>query len=184
MPKTDPNIEALRSMPQWGTYLYKAFKVLLRQTGDIASQTNSALDGSESAPPPAVSKLLVSASGGVAHLQAVHNVPIYRGVNYHFHVSGDGGSTWSTLYSGPNRDVRLPVGTGSLHYAVTCDYPTSPASPVTYYTAGGSSPAAVAASGASQPEFPAGQGSGTGFPGQIAGYGPTAWRDAQPPRRA
>lgn len=183
--KTDPNIEALRQMPLWGNYLYKAFKAVVQQVSNVGTQTNSALNGSEIAPPPAVSELRVSASGGFVHLQAVHDVPIYRGIHYHFHVSTDSG--WSrplTLYSGPNRDVRIPVGSAPLHYAVTCDYPTSPSSSVTYHTQGGLSSVPVTASGTEQPAMPPGQGSGTGFPGQISGFGPVPWRGTNPPRRA
>lgn len=181
--RTDPNIEALRQMPNWGTYLYKALRALTKQMGNMASQTNSSLNAAESSAPPAVDSLIVAASGGVVHLQAVHNVPIYRGITYHYHASSDG-STWSTLYSGPNRDVRLPMGTEPYQYAVTCDYPTSPSSPVTYYTAGGSKPIQIAATGTGVPMLPSGQGSGTGTPGQIAGFGPVPWRGPDQPRRS
>lgn len=194
--RTDPNLEALRNIslkadPHTGDInagaltdcLYKALKSIVADVSNIGSQTNSALGGTQTEPPPAVDQLIVNASGGVAHLQAVHNVPIYRGIEYHYHVSADGGSTWSTLYSGPNRDVRIPVGSASLHYAVTCDYPTSPSSPVTHYTGGTTKSKAVTAIGTEPPPMPSSQGSGTGTPGQMAGYGPVAWRGATPPRR-
>lgn len=185
MARTDPNIEALKEMPRWGTYLYKAFKIMMKQVSNVASQSNTALNSSENAAPPPVNELRVTAGGGVVHLQAVHNENFYRGITYHFHASSDSGfSSPVTLYSGPNRDVRIPVGNSPLHYAVTCDYgSSSPSSPVTYYTNGGSVPVSVAATGSSQPVIPAGQGSGTGYPGQLAGYGPQPWRGTSPPRR-
>jgi hypothetical protein len=181
------NGAALKEMPIYGRWLFQSLQDLAGRIQNIGQQTNASPQGQQSPAPPAVDELRVFAGGGVAHLQAVHNGPIYRGVTYHFHAAALTDPSFSspvTLYSGPNRDVRIPVGTAPLHYAVTCDYPTSPSSPVTFHTAGGVAPVPVAASGTEQPAMPAGQGSGTGTPGQISGFGPIPYRGNTPPRRA
>jgi len=180
------NHAALNTMPTYGHWLTQAFDDVMGRIKNIGQQTNAQPKAQEAPAPPAVDELRVFAGGGVAHLQAVHYAPIYRGITYHFHAASVADPSFTapiTLYSGPNRDVRIPVGTEPLHYAVTCDYPTSPSSPVTFHTAGGIRPVPVAATGNSQPAMPAGQGSGTGSPGQISGYGPIPYRGSIPPRR-
>ena len=178
------NLPSLNKIPVYGHLLVQALKDLRTMVNNVGQQTNATPSAQDTPPPPPVNELRVSAGGGVVHLQAVHGNNFYRGITYHFHASPDAGfSNPVTLYSGPNRDVRIPVGTAPLHYAVTCDYPTSAGSPVTYHTAGGSSPVPVAAIGADQPAMPYGQGSGTGTPGQISGHGPIPFRGELPPRR-
>jgi len=172
---------------QFGHLLTQAFDDVVQRIRNIGQQTNAQPSAQETPAPPAPDELRVAAGGGVVHLQAVHYAPIYRGITYHFHAASLTDPSFSspvTLYSGPNRDVRIPVGTAPMHYAVTCDYQTSGSSPVTYHTAGGISPKAVAAIGSEQPPLPPGQGSGTGFPGQISGYGPIPYRGSIPPRRS
>lgn len=179
----DPNVQALRNMPNWGRYIFEAFRNIQKQLSNTSVQTNSSLTGSQSAPPPQINAINVTASGGVAHVQITdNNQNLYRGVTYHVQYSTDPGfANPITHHMGPSRDARIPVGTQPIYYRAFSDYPTSEASVPVYH--GGSQPVPVTASGTEQPPIPAGQGSGTGFPSQISGFGPIPWRGINPPKR-
>lgn len=168
----------------FGQLIQEAFLDVQKQLGNASAQTNASLSSNQNVPPPQINAVNVTASGGVAHIQVTdNNQNIYRGITYHYHVApASSPSSFVTLYSGPNRDARLNVGSSPLVYAVTSDYPTSPHSPPVYF--GGSQPTIVAAAGTEQPPMPSGQGSGTGTPGQISGFGPIPYRGSIPPRRA
>lgn len=181
---SDPNVQALRNVPLWGRYLFDAFRNIQKQLQNVSTQGNVALSSSENSAPPSPNAVSVTASGGVAHIQITDNNPnLYRGITYHVQYATDPNFiSPCNGPSGPSRDIRIPVGTQPLYYRVFSDYPTSPASPPVCH--GGSSPVAVAATGAEQPPIPQGQGSGTGTPGQISGAGPIPWRGNTPPKRA
>lgn len=180
----DPNVQAIRQMPLWGKYAYQAFRNIQKQLQNLSTQGNAALNGPQVYPPPQINAVSVTASGGVAHIQITDNNPnLYRGVQYHVQYATDAGfSSPCNGPSGPSRDIRIPVGNQPLYYRVFSDYPTSAPSTPVYH--GGSTPIAVAATGDTAPPVPAGQGSGTGTPGQISGYGPLPWRGNNPPRRS
>lgn len=178
----DPNVQALRNVPLWGKYLFDAFRNVQKQLSNVATQANTSLTGAQSSAPPQVNAVNVTASGGVAHIQITDNNPVYRGITYHVQYATDAGfSAPCNGPSGPSRDIRIPVGNQPLFYRVFSDYPTSPASEPVYH--GGATPQAIAATGATAPPVPSGQGSGTGFTGQISGHGPVPWRGANPPKR-
>lgn len=182
---SDPNVQAIRSMPKWGKYIFDAFRNLQKQVGNLGVQTNGNLKGAENAAPPPITALTVTASGGVAHVQITDTNPnLYRGIGYHVQYAPAGTNFASPVnfHMGPSRDARIPVGTGLLNYRAFSDYPTSPASPPVYH--GGATPLAIAATGSEQPSIPPGQGSGTGVPGEISGFGPIPYRGNVPPRRA
>src|ERR1700734_1659119 len=180
---SDPNVQALRQMPTWGKYIFDAFRNIQGQLKNVSIQ-GSNLTGPENQPPPQINAVTVTASGGVAHVQIVDNNPnLYRGTQYHVQYATDAAfSAPCNATAGPSRDIRIPVGTQPLYYRVFSDYPTSPSSPAVYH--GGSQPVAVAATGSTAPPVPAGQGSGTGTPGQISGFGPIPYRGNTPPRRS
>lgn len=181
---SDPNIQAIKQMPGWGKYLYSAFQSIQRQLTNAGTQTNASLGATQAPPPPQINALNVIASGGVAHVQIIdNNESLFRGIQYHVQYATDPGfSNPVNCHLGPSRDIRIPVGTQPLYYRAFSDYPTSPHSAPVYH--GGVSPSAVAATGADAPAIPAGQGSGTGTPGQISGFGPIPWRGVNPPKRA
>jgi hypothetical protein len=173
------NLAYLNSIPGFGHHLVQALKDLRKLAQNIGQQTNAYPNGQETPPPPKIHAVSVVASGGVAHVQITDNNAVYRGIGYHVDISPD--ASWSapvTIHMGPSRDVRIPVGTQALHYRVFSDYPTSGPSEPVYF--GGP----VTASGTAQPPIPAGQGSGTGYAGQISGHGPVPYRGATPPRRS
>jgi len=181
-PSQDPNAPPMRT--NYGQLIEEAFNDVQRQLENTSTQTNSSLLGNENSAPPQINSVSVTASGGVAHIQIIDNNPnLYRGITYHVQYATDSAfSRPCNGPSGPSRDIRIPVGTEPLYYRVFSDYPTSPPSQPVYH--GGQFPVAVAATGATQPPVPAGQGSGTGTPGQVSGYGPVPWRGNVPPRRS
>ena len=182
---TDPNVQAIRQMPTWGHYAFLAFRNIHKQLANLSIQGNAALDAPQNAAPPQVNGVTVTASGGVAHVQITdNNQNLYRGVQYHVQYAPAETKFAApiTYPMGPSRDARIPVGTQLLQYRVFSDYPTSPPSAPVYH--GGASPIAVAATGTEQPAIPLGQGSGTGTPSQISGYGPVPWRGNNPPKRS
>jgi hypothetical protein len=181
---SDPNVQALKNVPQWGQFLFNAFRNLQTQLSNSSLQTNANLKASQAAPPPQINALNVVASGGVAHVQITdNNEGLYRGVNYHvqYALAGTGFKNPVTQPMGPSRDIRIPVGTQPLEYRAFSDYPTSAHSEPVYH--GGATPIAVAATGTDQPPIPSGMGSGTGTPSQISGFGPVPWRGVNPPKR-
>ena len=179
----DPNVQAIKNMPQWGQLLFNAFRNMQRQLSNSSLQTNANLKASQASPPPQVNAVSVTAGGGVAHVQITdNNESLYRGVNYHVQYATEPGfNAPITHHMGPSRDIRIPVGTQPLYYRVFSDYPTSAHSDPVYH--GGAAPIAIAATGSSQPSIPSGMGSGTGTPSQISGFGPIPWRGANPPKR-
>jgi len=177
------NLSELAQIPGFGHKLVQSLKDLRTLIQNTAQQTNASPAGQESPAPPQINALKVVASGGVAHIQITDDNPIYRGTTYHVQYATDPGFTNPVNhYMGPSRDIRIPVGTQPLYYRAFSDLPTSGVSAPVYH--GGAVPVAVAASGGSQPPIPAGQGSGTGTPGQISGHGPIPFRGALPPKRA
>lgn len=179
----DPNVNALRNMKEWGKYLFDAFGNVQKQLQNLSTQNNSSLTGSENLAPPQINAVTVKASGGVAHVQITDSNPgLYRGITYHVQYSTNPAFTAPCNGpSGPSRDIRIPVSNEPLYYRAFSDYPTSPASLPVYH--GGTIPVAVTASGSTPPPVPNGQGSGTGYPGQISGHGPTPWRGTTQPKR-
>ena len=183
MPKEDPNVSALRGQPIWGNFIFKAFRNIQRQLANVSVQANAALDAPQNAAPPQINALKVTASGGVAHVQITDNNQVYRGISYHVDVATDPAfSAPCTFHMGPSRDFRIPVGTQPLYYRAFSDYATSPPSAPVYH--GGAAPTPVAASGTSLPAIPQGQGSGTGYAGQISGHGIIPFRGMSVPKRS
>ena len=180
---TDPNVQAVRNLPEWGKYIFDAFRNVQKQLGNLSTQVNGSLTAPQNSAPPQINAISVKASGGVAHVQITdNNENLYRGVHYHVQYSTDPGfSAPITHFMGPARDARISVGTQPLYYRAYSDYPTSPASVPQYH--GGAQPIAVAAIGTEQPAIPSGMGSGTGTASQISGFGPIPWRGANPPKR-
>ena len=177
------NLAFLRNVPKFGQRLVEAFDDVQSMLNNVSQQTNSSLQGQQQAPPSAPDSISVVAGGGVAHVQFTDSSSFYQGKNYHVMISTNPAfSNPITIHAGPSRDIRIPVGSQPLYYGGFADYPTSPASTVVYH--GGSTPIAVTASGVDQPPIPSGQGSGTGFPSQISGYGPVPFRGNTPPKRA
>lgn len=184
-----PNLARIREMVvggvNFGQLIQEAFQGVQKQLTNTSAQTNASLSSNQNAAPPQINALTVTASGGVAHAQiADNNQNLYRGVNYHLQYAPAGTNFAApiTFHMGPSRDARIPVGTSPLEYRAFSDYPTSPASAPVYH--GGAMPIAVAATGTDQPPIPAGQGSGTGTPSQISGFGPIPYRGSTPPKRA
>ncbi len=177
------NLPYLNTIPVFGHHLVQALKDLRKLAQNIGQQVNAFPNGQETPPPPQVHAVSVTAGGGIAHVQITDNNDIYRGIAYHVDVSPNTAfSAPVTFPMGPSRDIRIPVGTQPLYYRVFSDYPTSGPSTPVYH--GGAIPQAVAATGLAQPPIPSGQGSGTGFAGQISGHGPVPYRGTTPPRRA
>lgn len=179
------NLSFIRSIPQYGQRITEALQDLQTALGNVGQQTNSTPNAQQTPAPPQIHALSVTASGGVAHVQITDNNPIYRGTTYHVQYSTTPGfESPVNHYMGPSRDIRIPVGSQPLYYRAFSDLPTSGASSPVYH--GGSQPVAVAATGTEQPPIPSGQGSGTGYAGQISGHGPIPFRTTNglPPRRA
>ena len=177
------NLPALNKMPSYGHLLVQALKDIRGLVRNVAQQTNAMPQGESTPPPQQIHALHVTAGGGIAHVQITDENPVYRGISYHVQYSSDVGfSAPITVYMGPSRDIRIPVGTEPLHYRAFSDYPTSAPSDPVYH--GGSQPIPIAAIGTAQPPIPSGQGSGTGYPSQISGHGPIPYRGELPPRRA
>ena len=178
-----PNLPYIRSIPVFGSRLAETIQAVVKQVSNVGQQTNATPAAQETPPPPQINALSVTAGGGVAHVQITDNNPIYRGTTYHVQYSTTPGfESPVNHFLGPSRDMRIPVGNQPLYYRAFSDTPTSGASTPVYH--GGAQPVAVAASGTIQPPIPAGQGSGTGFPGQISGHGPIPYRGNTPPKRA
>lgn len=176
------NLPFLRSLP-FGDRLVESLQDLQTGIKNISQQINAHPDSQTQAPPPQINALKVTASGGVAHVQVIDNNAIYRGIEYHVQYSTDPSfSSPVTAHMGPSRDIRIPVGAGPLYYRAFSDYQTSSPSTPVYH--GGQNPLPIAATGTTQPEVPAGQGSGTGMPGQLSGYGPIPFRGNTPPKRS
>lgn len=176
------NLAYLRSLP-FGARLVESLQDLQQGIKNMAMQGNLNPDGQVQDAPPQVNAISVTAGGGVAHVQITDNNAIYRGIQYHVQYATDPGFTAPiTQYLGPSRDARIPVGNTPLYYRAFSDYPTGSHSAPVYH--GGSTPIAVTASGTSQPAIPKGQGSGTGTPSQISGFGPIPFRGTNPPKRS
>jgi len=183
------NLDFLRKItipdhPEFGARLAEAFQSLALAQSNVALQVNANPNGPVGAPPP-VNAIHVSAGGGVAHISITDNNEVYRGISYHVHYSTDPNfSNPVTVHLGPSRDIRIPVGTQKLYYRAISDYPTSPASSPVYF--GGAAPVGIAATGSEQPSIPVGNGSGTGTPRQISGYGPIPFRSSTgaPPEKS
>ena len=174
------NLDFLAHLPEFGSKLVEALKDYGKQISNIAQQVNANPSASQQAPPPQINSLTVSAGGGVAHAQIQDNNAIYRGIHYHVQYATDPGfSSPVTVHLGPSRDARIPVGSQPLYWRAFSDYPTSEHSQPVYHN----NNLPIAAAGTSQPPIPSGQGSGTGYPGQIAGYGPVPYRGAIAPKR-
>lgn len=177
-----PNLAYLRTLPVFGARLVEALKAIAQQVLNVGQQTNATPHAQNTPAPPQINALSVTAGGGVAHVQIVDNNQVFRGISYHVQYAADPGfSAPITQHMGPSRDIRIPVGTQPLYYRAFSDYPTSAPSTPVYH--GGAQPIAVVASGTAQPAIPAGQGSGTGYPNQISGWGTIPFRGAVPPRR-
>lgn len=179
------NLPFIRSIPQYGSRIVEAFQDVQKLLSNVGQQTNADPSGQQISAPPQIHALSVTASGGVAHVQITDNNPIYRGTTYHVQYSTTPGfESPVNHYMGPSRDVRIPVGNQPLYYRAFSDFPTSGASVPVYH--GGAQPIAVSATGTDQPPIPAGQGSGTGYAGQISGHGPIPFRgpNGVPPRRS
>ena len=176
------NLPSLNKIPVYGHLLVQALKDLRTMVNNVGQQTNATPSAQDTPPPPQIHAVSVSAGGGVAHVQITDNNAVYRGISYHVQYAPDAGfNSPITVHMGPSRDIRIPVGNHPLHYRAFSDYPTSGPSAPVYH--GGAQPIPVAATGTDQPSIPAGQGSGTGQPGQISGHGPIPYRGALPPRR-
>ena len=179
-----PNLPYIRSIPVFGSRLAETLQAVVKQIANVGQQTNATPQAQETPPPPQINGLRVTAGGGVAHVQIIDNNPIYRGTTYHVQYSTRPGFDDGPVnhFMGPSRDVRIPVGNQPLYYRAFSDTPTSGASAPVYH--GGAQPVPIAATGSTQPPIPSGQGSGTGFPGQISGHGPIPFRGNTPPKRA
>lgn len=181
--QTIPNLPYIRAIPKIGARLAETITALQKQIANIGQQTNATPWAQETPAPQPPDAISVNASGGVAHVQITDSGPIYRGTTYHVQYSATPGfESPVNHFMGPSRDVRIPVGTTPLYYRVIKDTPVSGHSAPVYH--GGPTPIPVAASGTDQPAIPSGQGSGTGLPGQISGFGPIPYRGTSPPRRA
>jgi hypothetical protein len=178
------NLAQIRNGSASPQQLFEALSDIIKGHDTIAQQTNAAPNGITAAP-PAVNNLTVAAQDGIFHAQITDNGQVYRGVNYHLQYSTNQSfSAPVTVHLGPSRDYRAQLGNQNLYWRAFSDYPTSgPSSPVYH---GGATPLVVSGGGsASGPSIPAGQGSGTGDPGQISGHGPIPYRTktGQAPKR-
>lgn len=174
------NLPYIKSLPTFGVRLGETIDDIVKMVTNIAQQGNHNPTGQDQSPPPQVNKVTVAAGGGIAHVQVTDNNQVYRGIQYHVQYAKDSGFTNPiTVHMGPSRDIRIPVGTSPLYYRAFSDYPTGSHSPPVYH---GATP--IAATGDAQPDIPQGQGSGTGFPSQISGFGPIPFRGATPPKRS
>jgi hypothetical protein len=177
------NLSYLRNVPVFGKRIAEAFDDVQRMISNIGQQTNSNLQGQQNSAPSPPDSISVTAGGGVAHVQLTDGGSFYRGKTYHVQYAADAAfSAPITAYMGPSRDIRIPVGSQPLYYRAFSDQPTSGASDPIYH--GGANPVSVAATGTQQPAIPAGQGSGTGTPSEISGFGPIPYRGSAPPRRS
>jgi hypothetical protein len=183
MPLSVRNLSQIRNGSASPQQLYEALADIVKGHDAIAQQTNS--DPAGTAPPPPPQALHVTAQDGIFHAQITDNNQLYRGVSYHLRYSTSPDFTAPvTVHLGPSRDYRAHLGNQALYWQAFSDYPTSAPSNVVHH--GSSSPVAVNGGGtASGPPIPPGQGSGTGQPGQLSGWGPLPYRtqNGTPPKR-
>lgn len=103
------------------------------QINSISQQTTASAEGSTPAPPQ-VSNVSVVASGGIYDATITDNNPVYRGVNYFLEYSlTPGFSQPHVIDLGASRTWRGFLGNQNLYWRGYSAYPTSPASPVTYF---------------------------------------------------
>jgi hypothetical protein len=144
-------------------YLYESLVDLQAQVNSAASQVNAQPDGQNTAAPPAISSVQVTAAQGVFDIVIQDNNPVKRGVVYFVE--------WSTtaafnqprvIYLGPSRDWRGFLGNQTLFFRAFSQYveTSGPSSPV--YFGSLAQPTPVAGGGSiSGPVPQAGAGSGT-----------------------
>lgn len=183
----DPNVQAVQNMPEWGRFIYDAFKNLQGQLKNISNQANVRLGSSENAPPTALNSIHVDGGAGMYHVYLTDNNPnLYRGAEHTAYYSTTPDfSDWHPVHMGPARDMRVNLGIpGPLYWSAHHGYgPSSPPSPLVIF--GGSQPTPVYATGAEAPALRSGQGSGTNFPNQPpGGYGLLPFRGNAPGKRA
>lgn len=183
------NLSYIRAMkpddPQMGSRLYEALQDLITHDQNLASQTNANPKG-PSQPPPAINGVQVSAQNGFAHVAITDNNQVYRGIRYYaVHSASNQFSNPQIVPMGDSRNVTIPIGNQTRHFAVYSSYLNSPPSPMIMH--GGATPTPVSGGGSDAgPAFLDGQGSGTGAPGvSHSGPGPVAFRSTTgaPPTR-
>lgn len=166
--------------------LFEALTDIISQVHNIAEQGNLN-PAAHPEPPPAISKLTVSASNG--HFQAAIEDPnpIYRGVSYFVeHADNPNFTDSHTEHLGPSRNAHFFFGNATRYFRAYSSYGSTPASAPAYH---GSEAEPIAVTGGGSipgPTFLRSQGSGTGTPGQgLSGPGPIPFRseNGTPPIR-
>ena len=184
---SDANVQALRTMPQWGKYIYDAFRGVQQQLRNVAAQTNANLDGAQNCAPPQLNGLHVDGGAGVYHVYLTdYNQNLYRGAEHTAYYSETPDfANAHAVHLGPARDIRVNLGhPGPLYWAANHGYgPSSPPSSPVYF--GGAQPVGVTAMGTVAPPLRPSQGSGTNQPNQpFGGYGQLPHRGNSAPRRS
>jgi|GEM_PF-678840 len=183
------NLTEIRAAKEWTPDLagkmYEAFQDLLTHQANIASQTTSNPKG-PSQPPPSINGVQVSAQNGFAHVAITDNNEVFRGIRYYaVHSASNQFSNPQIVPMGDSRNVTIPIGNQTRHFAVYSSYLNSPPSPMIMH--GGATPIPVSGGGSDAgPAFLDGQGSGTGAKGIAhSGPGPIPFRSSTgaPPTR-
>lgn len=183
------NLTEIRAAKEWTPDLagkmYEAFSDLLKYHENVAQQTNANPNG-PSQPPPPINGVQVSAQNGFAHVAITDNNEFDRGIRYYaVHSATPNFSNPQIVPMQESRNVTIPIGNQTRHFAVYSAYGNSPPSPMIVH--GGAIPTPVNGGGSNAgPAFLDGQGSGTGAAGVAhSGPGPVPFRSTTgaPPTR-
>lgn len=166
--------------------LYETLTDIISQVHNIAEQGNLN-PAAHPEPPPAISKLTVSAANG--HFQAAIEDPnpIYRDVHYYLeHADNPHFTDSHIIHLGHSRNHSIFLGNTTRYWRAYSSYSSSPPGAPAYH-GGAASPEPVTGGGTvGGPTFLRSQGSGTGTPGQgLSGPGPIPFRseNGTPPIR-
>jgi len=152
--------------------LAQALDSIVNQLHIVAGQVVASPTGAVS-PPPAVSALSVTASGGIFDIQIQDNSPVSRGINYFVEYSTTANFAQPHVVDlGASRTYRATWGNQTLYFRAYSQYPTSGPS-ATVYFGPSNAPTAVVGGGATAGPTPQNStGSGTApNTGQQGGAG-------------
>jgi hypothetical protein len=158
--------------------VYEALADIAGSGNRVAQQVNASPVG-ETPAPTAPSAIRVVAGGGITHISITHNDPRYRGIHYFAEASPNKDfQNAHPIPMGTAREWRGSLGTVPLFFRAFAQHPTSDPSPMISLVG------PVSAAGGAEPPFPAGQGTGTGEPGQSGqGFGKVPYTGDSAPIR-
>ncbi len=172
MPDLAPrNLSAIRSGNYTPQQLHDCLADIVASHNYVAQQLNASPVGVTPPPQPHAS-LSVKGGAGILDVAVSDDSPQYRGKEHFFDYSMDNWQTVHTKSMGPAKNWRGSLGSGTFQVRSYSQYATSGPSPYVF-----SDP--VDATGATEPDMQAGQGSGTG----DQGYGGAAYNAPSPPKR-